>query len=156
MKKSQLVLWVIWFALFSAVFIYAVVALNVVGPAESSDETSTLPSEGFSSQTLLFGALAFGGFASCLLAAGFFRRRWEARRVNETIVWGPDILAGAIVVWALAESIAILGLVALLVGVPPALGAVCFGVGSALLMVLNPAFLFPKGIGWPDELEPAA
>ena len=90
-QERAKVLPIIWFALFSSVIIYAVVGFVIAPePPENAEDLAMLP--------MVFGAVSLGITAMVFMARVIFASV-------------KDFVAFSILRWALAESIAVFGLV---------------------------------------------
>lgn len=132
-RSPQLVVMIIWAGLLMAVFTYAVIAS--VGLA--GGEPSAAKPDASLAQTLAWVAAAVSGASLALrpMFLGGFRRGTVSL---ETPAGRSRFMAGNIVCFALAESVAIFGLILALQGNPQETWLVFFAVAIVLMVIHIP------------------
>ena len=142
-KSPNILLWIIWFALLTAILTY----LAVLKISFQPEEGTTLEND------MLVKIL--GGVGLCGIAAAFFIRNvitlpMAKKLTPETMM---NVLPSCIISWALAESVAIYGLVLGFQGAPFSISSAFFLVSFAAMIFLSPNFASLKGLVrvLPDE-----
>jgi hypothetical protein len=125
MKDSLLVPRILWAALFASTLIYLLVLEVVELQTGSSWETLLYP--------LAFAAVTTAGAS---LMAPRMMLRWRPARDTSTVTHDGGYLTTLIVALALAESVAIFGLVLGFLGAPPTIVVPFFAV-TWILMILR-------------------
>ena len=126
--------WLVWGVLLSMIGVYTAMVTLILKPQESEGPTAIL-------LTVLYGAAAADILVGLLIRA-FLRR--SIRKTNGEKEWGGRYFGMALVIWALAEAIAVYGLVAFLIGAPLSTYFIFAGLSAVAMLVNMPALLIPK------------
>jgi len=135
-KTSGLTLWIIWGFLTSSVFTYFVV-LQFIG---SEKEVAIFPDE------MMVKILT--GVAVLNLLISFGIRKMVTLPLSEKLEPKnfQKLMASCIISWALAESVAIFGLILGLMGAPMSTCGLFFLAGFGAMVFQSPSFIPLKGL----------
>jgi F0F1-type ATP synthase membrane subunit c/vacuolar-type H+-ATPase subunit K len=143
MDEQKQQLRIIWSAMLTALALYGVVCLLVVGPAETQNPDTERLRHAFSAVGLVLGVLSFWWHRHFLPAESH-------RPEGEAGIDFARLQGHGVVVWALSEAVGLCGL-ALAVVVHDVREFVPFGVAAAALLVR----LRPSNLPWSRLSRPA-
>ncbi len=134
-KTRGLTLWLIWGFLTSSVFLYFVI-LQIIG----NDKENVAPPDDMMVKILT-------GLALVNFMGSFLIRKIVTLPLSEKLDQQnfQKLMASCIISWALAESVAIFGLILGLIGAPMSTSGLFFVAGFGAMVFLSPSFVPFKG-----------